>query len=96
MNKIPYRHVCIYWIDAKSSTDWKCVEEAMEQDVALCVSTGFILKKTDKAISLAQDFSFNDDHTEIDGIGNLIVIPISCIIKQHTLMKVSQDKIIGQ
>tara|TARA_Y100000593_G_C4247284_1_gene305365 strand:- start:662 stop:949 length:288 start_codon:yes stop_codon:yes gene_type:complete len=85
--EIPYRHVCIYWIDAKSSTDWKPLEEAEQLDVAYCVSTGFILKKSDIAISLAQDFSFNEDHTEIEDIGNIIVIPVACIVYELEMTK---------
>ena len=85
MTKIPYRHICIVWHDAKSSTDWRELDEALEETVAICVSTGYVIKENNTSITLAQDLSFCEE--EIDSVGNLIVIPIACIVKRTYLDK---------
>tara|TARA_Y100000590_G_scaffold467923_2_gene648611 strand:+ start:516 stop:791 length:276 start_codon:yes stop_codon:yes gene_type:complete len=85
VKKIPYRHVCIFWQDAKSSTDWRDLDEALEEELAICVSTGYIIKENDTSITLAQDFSFFGD--EIDSVGNLIVIPVACIVNRRYIDK---------
>jgi hypothetical protein len=51
------------------------------QKLALCVSTGYIVYETDQAITLVSDFA-STDREEIDSIGNTIVIPKSCIVKE--------------
>ncbi len=79
--KINYRHVSLYWLDAQSSTDWKSIDDVAEQKLALCVSTGYIVYETDQAITLVSDFA-STDREEIDSIGNTIVIPKSCIVKE--------------
>ena len=91
--KIPYRHVSIHWFDAQSSCEWKDMSEVEDQKLALCISTGFIVNDNKEAITLVTDFA-SSNRIDIDSIGNTIVIPKSCIVKQiaHTLARDNSDE----
>tara|TARA_Y100001938_G_C8073610_1_gene424611 strand:+ start:1685 stop:1945 length:261 start_codon:yes stop_codon:yes gene_type:complete len=78
--RIKYRHVCVHWLDAQSSTDWKTIEDIDKQKLALCISTGYVVDENEESITLASDFA-SGDRLEIDSFGNCITIPLSCIVK---------------
>ena len=78
--RVKYRHVCIHWLDAQSSTDWKPIEESDQQKLALCISTGYVISECEESITLATDFA-SSDRLQIDSFGNTITIPINCIVK---------------
>jgi len=79
--KVKYRLVTYYWLDAQSSTDWKNIDDIEDQTLALCLSTGYLVHETDKSVTLVSDFA-SGNHEDIDSVGNLIVIPRACIIKE--------------
>ena len=78
--RVKYRHVSIHWLDAQSSCEWKHLDDIEDQQLALCISVGYLVHETKESLTLATDFA-STDRLEIDSIGNTIVIPKSCIIK---------------
>tara|TARA_R100000773_G_scaffold42923_1_gene40679 strand:+ start:763 stop:1017 length:255 start_codon:yes stop_codon:yes gene_type:complete len=82
--RVKYRHVSIKWLDAQSSTEWKPLEESDNQKLALCISTGYVINESEESISIASDFA-SSDRLEIDSFGNVITIPLACIVKITTL-----------
>ena len=91
--RIKYRHVCIHWLDAQSSTEWKGIDDIDKQKLALCISTGYVIHEDTEAITLATDFA-SSDRLEVDSFGNSITIPINCIVKmvENNLIIDNTDK----
>jgi hypothetical protein len=81
---VPHDLIQIYWIDAKSYTEWRSHSDLEENDVSLCCSTGYVIKETVETILIASDISFDDNGT-LDSIGNSITIPKSLIVKSTTI-----------
>jgi hypothetical protein len=81
---VPHDLIQIYWIDAKSYTEWRSHSDLEENDVSLCCSTGYVIKETVETILIASDISFDENGT-LDSIGNSITIPKSLIVKSTTI-----------
>jgi hypothetical protein len=81
---VPHDLIQIYWIDAKSYTEWRSHSDLEENDVSLCCSTGYVIQETVETILIASDISFDDNGT-LDSIGNSITIPKSLIVKSTTI-----------
>ena len=47
--RIKYRHVCIHWLDAQSSTEWKGIDDIDKQKLSLCISTGYVIHEDTEA-----------------------------------------------
>jgi len=82
---IPHELIQIYWIDAKSYTEWRSHSDLEEDDVSLCSSTGYVIKETVETILIASDISFDENGT-LDSVGNSITIPKSLIVKKTTII----------
>ena len=82
---VPHDLIQVYWIDAKSYTEWRSHSDLEENDVSLCSSTGYVIKETVETILIASDLSFDENGT-LDSIGNCITIPKSLITKRTTLI----------
>jgi hypothetical protein len=78
--QINYDLVCVHWLDAQSSCDWKDIEDRGDQQLALCISVGYLVFRSEESITLATDFASSDRST-IDQFGNSISIPQDCIEK---------------
>lgn len=82
---VPHELIQIYWIDAKSYTEWRSHSDLEENDVSLCSSTGYVIKETVETILIASDISFDENGT-LDSVGNSITIPKSLIVKKTTII----------
>lgn len=82
---VPHELIQIYWIDAKSYTEWRSHSDLEEDDVSLCSSTGYVIKETVETILIASDISFDENGT-LDSVGNSITIPKSLIVKKTTII----------
>jgi hypothetical protein len=76
------KFVLITWEDICSYSDWKNIDTAKKDTVAICYSAGFIIEKNKKNTIICSDWS-----SDIDGIevGNRNVIPNSVIKKVEVL-----------
>ena len=83
MNKFkPKKFVLITWQDICSYNDWKNLELAKKDTIAICYSTGFIIEKNNKNTVICSDWSKDEDSIEV---GNRNVIPNSVIKKIEVL-----------
>jgi hypothetical protein len=83
MNKFkPKKFVLITWQDICAFNDWKNIEAAKKDNVAVCYSAGFIIEKNKKNTVICADWSTDTEGTEV---GNRNVIPNSVIIKVEVL-----------
>lgn len=76
--KLPYK--ILWWKDIVSDATWVSYEEAIKCKPAICISTGWILKKTKDVCIIASDLNF-DEAGEIQDVSNVTTIPIQNIIK---------------
>ena len=78
----PKKFVLITWEDICAFNDWKSLDQAKKDNVAICYSIGFIIEKNKKNTVICSDWSTDNDGTEV---GNRNVIPNSVIKKVEVL-----------
>jgi len=83
------KFVLITWEDICDFSDWKNLESAKKDNVAICYSAGFIIEKNKKNTIICSDWSTDTDGTEV---GNRNVIPNSVIKKVEVLYEHKQTK----
>lgn len=76
------KFVLITWEDICAFNDWKNLDAAKKDNVAICYSTGFIISRDKKNTIICSDWSFDVDGIEV---GNRNVIPNSVIKKIEVL-----------
>jgi len=77
--KDKYPLVKILWVDIISDSNWKPITEFEKEKLPVCVSVGYLFKKTKKLVWLFSDFSVG--HKDIDEVGNTTILPTSVILK---------------
>lgn len=75
-----YGFYVVYWKDIESDPSWKEMSEVLKSKPAVCVSTGWLIKKDEEVHILITDFNYKKDGTLGDA-GSSTVIPSSNIIK---------------
>jgi len=83
------KFVLITWEDICAFSDWKNLESAKKDNVAICYSAGFIIEKNKKNTIICSDWSTDAEGTEV---GNRNVIPNSVIKKVEVLYEHKQTK----
>lgn len=76
------KFVLITWEDICAFNDWKNLDAAKKDSVAICYSAGFIIEKNKKNTVICSDWSMDGEGTEV---GNRNVIPNSVIKKIEVL-----------
>ena len=66
--------ISVVWIDSSGNGSWVYGEEIGSLDPCMCISVGFLVKKTKKKIVIVQSLG------ETDGVNATIAIPVSTII----------------
>lgn len=77
--------VLVYWDDAATRTGWH-PRNAAEDDAAAgfpCISVGFLVKRTAKAITIVQS-----EASENGKCGEAITIPMGCVRRTKRLARV--------
>lgn len=72
--------VVIDWVDSVRAFDWTLMEDVDEKSLD-CISVGFLLKETDKHITIAQNYGLKPEQ-----VCNLITIP-KCSVKDIKKLK---------
>ena len=75
--------VVIDWVDSVRASDWVLMEDVNEKSLD-CVSIGFLIKETNKNITIAQNYGTNPEQ-----VCNLMTIP-KCSIRNIRELKEEQ------
>ena len=69
-----------YWKDIESDSSWRSLTDIQASVPAICVSTGWLVKKDKDVHVLMSDFNFDKDG-EIGEGGSSTVIPTTNVLK---------------
>ena len=72
--------VVIDWVDSVRASDWVLMEDVNEKSLD-CVSIGFLIKETNKHVTIAQNYGENPEQ-----VCNLMTIP-KCSIRNIRELK---------
>ncbi len=73
------RRVTVHWVDSCSFRGWVDEEDAPERRPIQCVTTGYLLRRTDGHVEIAQNLGENDT------MGEVMVIPTRNITRVERL-----------
>ena len=79
-----YKFYLIYWEDIQSDSGWRDLKDIQESKPAICVSTGWLVKKDKKVHILMSDYNYDEKGNMADG-GNTTVIPTKNVIKKFKI-----------
>lgn len=74
----------IYWEDIQSDSGWRDLKDIQESKPAICVSTGWLVKKDKKVHILMSDYNYDEKGNMADG-GNTTVIPTKNVIRKYEI-----------
>jgi len=74
----------VYWEDIQSDSGWRDLKDIQSSKPAICVSTGWLVKKDKKVHILMSDYNY-DDKGELSDGGNTTVIPSKNVIKKYKI-----------
>ena len=80
-----YPIIEVFWLDANCSEGWQSIEDVDYKNLSELLdkkSVGYLLKKTDKFISIAQSYDSDKKGGQCD---NIMTIPKSCIKKIRSI-----------
>ena len=75
----PPRVVEILWRDAATTHGWRGQSEPGDKETVACRTSGYLLRRTKKEITVSQNLS------EYDSTGEWMTIPMSCVSKIRRL-----------
>ena len=79
-----YKFYLIYWEDIQSDSGWCDLKDIQESKPAICVSTGWLVKKDKKVHILMSDYNYDEKGNMADG-GNTTVIPTKNVIRKYEI-----------
>ena len=79
-----YKFYLIYWEDIQSDSGWRDLKEIQESKPAICVSTGWLVKRDKKVHILMSDYNYDEKGNMADG-GNTTVIPTKNVIRKYEI-----------
>ena len=79
-----YKFYLEYWEDIQSDSGWRDLKEIQDSKPAICVSTGWLVKKDKKVHILMSDYNYDEMGNLADG-GNTTVIPTKNVIKKYEI-----------
>ena len=79
-----YKFYLVYWEDIQSDSGWRDLKDIQESKPAICVSTGWLVKKDKKVHILMSDYNYDEKGNLADG-GNTTVIPTKNVIKKYEI-----------
>jgi hypothetical protein len=82
---IKYDFVMVYWVDIEADSNWRGVNDLIADELPICISSGWLIKKDNKVTRLASDFNLDSDG-KVNEIGNTTIIP-TCVIQKIIKLK---------
>ena len=79
-----YKFYLVYWEDIQSDSGWRDLKDIQESKPAICVSTGWLVKKDKKVHILMSDYNYDEKGNMADG-GNTTVIPTKNVIRKYEI-----------
>ena len=79
-----YKFYLIYWEDIQSDSGWRDLKDIQESKPAICVSTGWLVKKDKKVHIFMSDYNYDEKGNMADG-GNTTVIPTKNVIRKYEI-----------
>ena len=79
-----YKFYLVYWEDIQSDSGWRDLKEIQDSKPAICVSTGWLVKKDKKVHILMSDYNYDEKGNMADG-GNTTVIPTKNVIRKYEI-----------
>jgi len=79
-----FKFYLVYWEDIQSDSGWRDLKDIQSSKPAICVSTGWLVKKDKKVHILMSDYNYDDKGELADG-GNTTVIPSKNVIKKYKI-----------
>tara|TARA_B110001454_G_scaffold208514_1_gene221089 strand:+ start:854 stop:1186 length:333 start_codon:yes stop_codon:yes gene_type:complete len=76
----PFNFYIAYWKDIESDPTWRSLKDIQASKPAVCISTGWLVKKDKENHVLMSDFNFGKDGEIGDG-GSSTVIPSANVLK---------------
>ena len=74
-----YPMVSVEWYDIVSDSSWSSFNDVLKSKLATCITKGHLLSQAKGVTRIFGDYSYNDNKTEIESIGNTTIIPNSVI-----------------
>ena len=74
-----YPMVSVEWFDIVSDSSWSTFDQVKKAKLATCITKGHLLSQAKGVTRIFGDYSYNDNKTEIETIGNTTLIPNSVI-----------------
>ena len=71
--------VSVEWFDIVSDSSWSSFADVKKAKLATCITKGHLLSQAKGVTRIFGDYSYNDNKTEIETIGNTTLIPNSVI-----------------
>ena len=79
-----FKFYLIYWEDIQSDSGWRELKDIQATKPAICVSTGWLVKK-DKTVDILMSYYNYDDKGDLADGGNTTVIPTKNVIKKYEI-----------
>ena len=79
-----YKFYLIYWEDIQSDSGWRDLKDIQESKPAICVSTGWLVKRDKKVHILMSDYNYDEKGNMADGC-NTTVIPTKNVIRKYEI-----------
>tara|TARA_Y100001972_G_scaffold4198_1_gene4781 strand:+ start:1077 stop:1379 length:303 start_codon:yes stop_codon:yes gene_type:complete len=79
-----YKFYLVYWEDIQSDSGWRDLKDIQDSKPAICVSTGWLVKKDKKVHILMSDYNYDEKGNMADG-GNTTVIPTKNVIRKYEI-----------
>ncbi len=80
-----FKFVEVAWMDAVSVANWRSFDDLPE--IVMCVNRGWVVRETDKSITLAGSLMFNGANA-VSLIGDVTVIPKAGMVAKIKRLKV--------
>jgi hypothetical protein len=74
-----HEFVMVYWVDIESDAGWRSVEDVNSDDLPICISSGWLIKKDKRVFNVDSDGKVNE-------VGNSTIIP-TCVIQKIIKIK---------
>jgi hypothetical protein len=85
LDLIKHDFVMVYWVDIESDSNWRDIDDLITDELPICISSGWLIKKDNKVTRLASDFNLDSDG-KVNEIGNTTIIP-TCVIQKIIKLK---------
>lgn len=74
-----YPMVSVEWYDIVSNSSWSSFQELKKSKLATCITKGHLYSQAKGVTRIFGDYSYSENGSDIESIGNTTIIPNSVI-----------------